>query len=50
MYVLDENNNRGFCGKEKGNVWLKYLELSRENVKNILHSQNKFYDVKDLLI
>lgn len=50
MYVLNENNKRGFCGKEKGDIWLKYVKLSKENISTILNSQNRFYDIKDLNI
>lgn len=48
MYVLNEQNPRGFCGKEKG-VWWKVLQdCSKSNLSTLLNSQNKFYTFDDV--
>lgn len=48
MYILNENNPRGFCGKEKG-VWWKILQdYSKSNLNSLLNNQNKFYTFNDV--
>lgn len=48
MYILNENNPRGFCGDKKGE-WSNILDQhSKFNLHNILNSQNKFFTFKDV--
>ena len=48
VYILNENNPRGFCGKHKG-LWSEVLDHhSKFNLNNLLNSQNKFYTFKDV--
>jgi len=49
LYILNEDNPRGFCGDKKGK-WSQILDQhSKFNLHNILNSQNKFYTFKDVL-
>ena len=48
LYVLNEDNPKGFCGKEKGNVWLKFRKLTGENINTLINYQNKFNTYKEL--
>lgn len=48
MYILNEDNPRGFCGDKKGE-WSNILDKhSKFNLHNILNSQNKFFTFKDV--
>jgi len=48
MYILNENNPRGFCGDKKGE-WSKVLDHhSKFNLSNLIGSQNKFFTFKDV--
>jgi len=48
MYVLNENNPRGFCGDKKGK-WSQVLDFhSKFNLHNLINSQNKFFTFKDV--
>lgn len=49
MYILNENNPRGFCGDKKGK-WSNVLDHhSKFNLNNLINSQNKFFTFKDVL-
>jgi len=48
MYVLNENNPRGFCGKEKGDWWKILQDYSKSNLNSLLNSQNKFFTFNDV--
>ena len=48
LYIKDENNPRGFCGKHKGE-WSSILDnYSKYNLQTITNSQNKFYTFDDV--
>lgn len=47
-YILNENNPRGFCGKEKGQWWTVLQDCSKSNLNSLLNSQTKFYTFKDV--
>lgn len=47
MYILNENNPRGFCGKEKGNWWEVFKKISQHNMSILLNNQGKFYTFED---
>ena len=48
LYILNEDNPRGFCGDKKGK-WSNVLDQhSKFNLHNILNSQNKFFTFKDV--
>lgn len=48
MYILNEHNPRGFCGKEKGDWWNILQDCSKSNLSNLLNTQNKFYTFNDV--
>jgi hypothetical protein len=48
MYIKDEDNPRGFCGKEKGEWWSVLQTMSKANLNVLLNSQEKFYTFKDV--
>lgn len=48
MYVLNENNPRGYCGDKKGEWSVILDQHSKFNLHNILNSQNKFFTFKDV--
>jgi hypothetical protein len=48
MYILNENNPRGFCGKEKGDWWKILQDYSKSNLNILLNNQNKFYTFDDV--
>lgn len=48
MYVLNEQNPRGFCGKEKGDWWKVLQDCSKSNLSTLLNSQSKFYTFNDV--
>jgi len=48
MYVLNEQNPRGFCGKEKGDWWRVLQDCSKSNLSSLLNSQSKFYTFNDV--
>lgn len=47
MYVLNENNPRGFCGKEKGDWWKIFKDMSQHNISVLFNNQGKFYTFED---
>ena len=48
LYILNEDNPRGFCGDKKGK-WSNVLDQhSKFNLHNIINSQNKFFTFKDV--
>lgn len=48
MYILNENNPRGYCGNKKGEWSVILDQHSKFNLHNILNSQNKFFTFKDV--
>lgn len=48
MYVLNEKNPRGFCGKEKGDWWKILQDYSKSNLNSLLNSQTKFFTFNDV--
>lgn len=47
MYVANENNPRGFCGKEKGDWWKIFKEMSQHNLNSLFNNTRKFYTYED---
>lgn len=47
MYIANENNPRGFCGKEKGNWWQVYKQMSEHNLNSLFDNQGKFFTFED---
>lgn len=47
MYIENENNPRGFCGKEKGNWWQIFKEMSQYNLNTLFNNTGKFYTYED---
>ena len=47
LFVLNENNPRGFCGKEKGDWWKTFKEMSQHNVSVLFNNQGRFYTFED---
>jgi len=48
LYILNEDNPRGFCGDKKGK-WSNILDQhSKFNLHNIINSQNKFFTFSDV--
>lgn len=47
MYILNENNPRGFCGNQKGNWWSIFKKMSEHNISVLLNNQGKFYTFDD---
>jgi len=48
LYILNENNPRGFCGNEKGDWWQILQIMSKQNLASIRH-QAKTYTMNDVL-
>lgn len=48
LYILNENNPRGLCGKEKGDWWITLQKYSKTNLNNLFNSQNKFFTFQDV--
>lgn len=42
LYVLDENNPRGFCGSEKGDWWKVLQTMSKQNLSSLRYQQKTF--------
>lgn len=42
VYVKDENNPRGFCGKEKGDWWKILSTMSKTNLHNLKRQEKTF--------
>lgn len=47
MYIANENNPRGFCGKEKGDWWKIFKEMSQSNLNSLFNNTGKFYTYED---
>ena len=47
MYIANENNPRGFCGKEKGDWWQIFKEMSQHNLNNLFDNTDRFYTYED---
>lgn len=47
MYIANENNPRGFCGKEKGDWWKLFKEMSQHNLNTLFNNTGKFYTYED---
>lgn len=47
MYILNENNPRGFCGKEKGDWWQVFKQMSEHNLNTLFNNQGKFFTFED---
>jgi len=47
MYIANENNPRGFCGKEKGDWWKTFKEMSQSNLNSLFNNTGKFYTYED---
>jgi len=47
MYILNENNPRGFCGDQKGNWWKIFKNMSQHNISVLFNNQGKFYTFED---
>lgn len=48
MYILNENNPRGFSNTEKGKWWRVLQDYSKANLNMLINSQNKFFTFKDV--
>lgn len=46
-FVYGENNNRGFCGKEKGEWWTLFKEISQKNMHVLTSGDGKFLTYQD---
>ena len=47
MYIENENNPRGFCGKEKGDWWSLFKKMSHHNLNSLFNNTGKFYTYED---
>lgn len=47
MFIANENNPRGFCGKEKGDWWQIFKEMSQHNLNTLFNNTGKFYTYED---
>lgn len=47
MYILNENNPRGFCGNQKGDWWQLFKNMSQHNISVLFNNQGKFYTFED---
>lgn len=47
LYILNENNPRGFCGNQKGNWWNIFKQMSQHNLNTLFNNQGKFYTFED---
>jgi len=47
MYIANENNPRGFCGKEKGDWWKIFKEMSHHNLNSLFNNTGNFYTYED---
>ena len=47
MYIVNENNPRGFCGKEKGDWWQVFKQMSQHNLNTLFNNNGKFYTYED---
>lgn len=47
MYIDNENNPRGFCGKEKGDWWQVFKQMSQHNLTTLFNNNGKFYTYED---
>lgn len=47
MYIVNENNPRGFCGKQKGDWWQIFKEMSQHNLNSLFNNTGKFYTYED---
>lgn len=47
LYILNENNPRGFCGKEKGAWWELFKKISQHNISVLFNNQGRFYTFED---
>ena len=45
--VLGENNNRGYCGDEKGDWWKVFKEISSKNMQVLTTGDGKFLTYQD---
>jgi len=48
LYILDENNPRGFCGSEKGDWWQILQTMSKQNLAT-LKLQSPMYTMDDVM-
>lgn len=48
LYILNEDNPRGFCGKEKGDWWQILQTMSKQNLASLRY-QAKTYTMNDVL-
>jgi hypothetical protein len=47
MYIVNENNPRGFCGNQKGDWWHIFKNMSQHNISVLFNNQGKFYTFED---
>jgi len=47
LYVLNENNPRGFCGNQKGDWWKLFKNMSQHNISVLFNNQGRFYTYED---
>ena len=47
MYIDNENNPRGFCGKEKGDWWQVFKQMSQHNLTTLFNNSGRFYTYED---
>jgi hypothetical protein len=47
MYIANENNPRGFCGKEKGDWWQVFKQMSQHNLNTLFNNSGRFYTYED---
>ena len=47
MFIDNENNPRGFCGKEKGDWWQVFKQMSQHNLTTLFNNSGRFYTYED---
>lgn len=47
IYIDNENNPRGFCGKEKGDWWQVFKQMSQHNLTTLFNNSGRFYTYED---
>lgn len=47
LYVLNEDNPRGFCGNQKGDWWKLFKNMSQHNISVLFNNQGRFYTFED---
>ena len=47
VFRIGEDNNRGYCGDEKGNWWKVFKEISSKNMQVLTTGDGKFLTYQD---